>query len=209
VNTILVERDLLESLKDKEFREAFNLENVYASICFQLRALREQRELSQAELGRAAGMAQERISILEDPNAETKPTLNTLIRLSDGLDVGLEVRFVPFSVVLNRSVHTNMRDLEVSSFPDEVPLMESRIRDEMHSYGGNVSAPPARHSRSGNVFSGDVFKQVQQEEQIRKALSGDSKQGVPNIRIQPSVNAPFPPSGAMEGLSGSHISPAS
>lgn len=129
MNIASVKRDLLESLKEREFRKAFNLENVYATICFQLRALREQRELSQAGLGRAVKMAQERISILEDPNAETKPTLNTLLRLADGLDVGLEVRFVPFSTVLDRSVHTGMRDLEVASFTEELPSLERQAED--------------------------------------------------------------------------------
>lgn len=122
-------RDLLNSLKDREFRAAFNLENVYATICFQLRALREQREMSQGKFGKQVKprMAQERISILEDPNADSKPTLNTLLRLADAADVGLEVRFVPFSVVLSRSVHTDMSGLEVCAFTDELQKLEAEI----------------------------------------------------------------------------------
>jgi transcriptional regulator with XRE-family HTH domain len=131
VNTSLVKRDLLNSLKDKEFREAFKLENVYTGICFQIRALREQREKSQRELGQLANMAQERISILEDPNAETKPTLATLLRLADAMDVGLDVRFVPFSTVLDRSVHTDMKCLEVASFDQELWSMELAIEAEL------------------------------------------------------------------------------
>lgn len=123
-------RSLLESLKEQEFRQAFNLENVYTTICFQLRALREQRELSQRGLGQIIDppMAQERISILEDPNAETKPTLSTLIRLADGLDVGLEVRFVPFSTVLDRSVRTDFKALRVRSFAEELPELERAVQ---------------------------------------------------------------------------------
>jgi transcriptional regulator with XRE-family HTH domain len=125
--------DLLNSLKDREFRAAFNLENVYTTICFQLRALREQREMSQGEFGKQVTpkMAQERISILEDPNADSKPTLNTLLRLADAADVGLDVRFVPFSTVLLRSVHTDMQKLEVHSFDDELPALEEQIVFEM------------------------------------------------------------------------------
>jgi transcriptional regulator with XRE-family HTH domain len=124
--------DLLNSLKDREFRAAFNLENVYTTICFQLRALREQRDMSQGEFGKQVTpkMAQERISILEDPNAESKPTLNTLLRLADAADVGLEVRFVPFSTVLSRSVHTDMSRLEVDSFTHELPRLEAEIAFE-------------------------------------------------------------------------------
>ena len=135
--------DLLESLKDREFRAAFNLENVYTTVCFQLRALREQRDMSQGEFGKQVTpkMAQERISILEDPNADSKPTLNTLLRLADAADVGLEVRFVPFSTVLSRSVHTDMRQLEVDSFTDELPRLEAEIAFETALETVEASAP--------------------------------------------------------------------
>jgi transcriptional regulator with XRE-family HTH domain len=132
LNIATTKRDLLNSLKDREFRAAFNLENVYTTICFQLRALREQREMSQGVFGKQVKpkMAQERISILEDPNADSKPTLNTLLRLADAADVGLDVRFVPFSTVLSRSVHTDMSELEVDSFDDEFPALEQQIAFE-------------------------------------------------------------------------------
>lgn len=147
-------RDLLESLKDREFRAAFNLENVYTTVCFQLRALREQRDLSQGEFGRQVKpkMAQERISILEDPNAESKPTLNTLLRLADAADVGLEVRFVPFSTVLSRSVHTDMRELRVDSFTDELPNLEEQIAFEAFVEGIEASPIGATHATNLVMF---------------------------------------------------------
>jgi transcriptional regulator with XRE-family HTH domain len=143
-------KDLLNSLKDREFRAAWNLENVYTTICFQLRALREQRDMSQGTFGQQVKpkMAQERISILEDPNAESKPTLNTLLRLADAADVGLDVRFVPFSTVLLRSVHTDMRGLEVDSFTDELPLLESEITFETALETVEASAPVNHSTRN-------------------------------------------------------------
>jgi transcriptional regulator with XRE-family HTH domain len=134
VSIASTKRDLLVSLKDKEFRDAFKLENVYTGVCFQIRAIREQQGLSQKALGRLAGgrvMAQERISILEDPNADTKPTLTTLLRVADALDVGLEVRFVPFSKVIDRSVRTDMRELQVAKFDDEVDQLEKQIEFDL------------------------------------------------------------------------------
>lgn len=83
--------------------------------------------MTQGKLGNAAHMAPERISILEDPNAENKPTLKTLLRLAGALDVGLDVRFVPFSEVLLHSVHSEMQGLEVDSFDDELPALEQQI----------------------------------------------------------------------------------
>jgi transcriptional regulator with XRE-family HTH domain len=132
VNTALVKQDLLDSLKaDHEYRHAWNLESVYTGVCFQLRALREQREWSQAKLGEKAGMAPERISILEDPNADTKPTLKTLLRIANACDVGLEVRFVSYGAVIDRSTETNFKDLEVPSFSDELPELEKAIGAEV------------------------------------------------------------------------------
>lgn len=129
-----VKRDLLESLKeDKEFREAFVLENVYTAVAFQLRALREQRELSQAALGRAVKpkMAQERISILEDPNSPTKPTLNTLLRIANACDVGLDVRFIPLSKLLDRAVNTDIDQLRVNRCEDDIQEVQKQIEYEL------------------------------------------------------------------------------
>ena len=128
MNTALIKRDLLDSLKaDTEYRHAWNLENVYTGVCFQIRALREQREWSQAALGKAAKMAPERISILEDPNADTKPTLSTVLRIANAYDVGLDVRFVPYGTVIERSVKTDLRALEVPCFAEELPVLERSI----------------------------------------------------------------------------------
>jgi transcriptional regulator with XRE-family HTH domain len=128
VNTALVKRDLLDSLRaDPEYRHAWNLENVYTGVCFQIRALREQRDWSQTALGKSAKMAPERISILEDPNADTKPTLNTLLRIANACDVGLDVRFVPYGTVIDRSTKTDLKALQVPSFTEELPELESSI----------------------------------------------------------------------------------
>ncbi|HEY6390183.1 MAG TPA: helix-turn-helix transcriptional regulator, partial [Bryobacteraceae bacterium] len=96
----------------------------YATVAFQVSAIREQRSWSQKQLGRIVNMAQERISILEDPNAETKPTLTTLLRLAAGFDCGLDVRFVPYSRVLNNSFNNGPEALRVPSFEDEAMEIE-------------------------------------------------------------------------------------
>lgn len=132
MSTASVKRDLLENCKDAEYRSAFVEESACIGICSQIRVLRENRSLSQKELGHKAGMAQERISILEDPNATTsKPTLATLLRIAVALDVGLDVRFVSFATVLDRSVHTTDKDLDVPSFAVEVASLEKILDLEL------------------------------------------------------------------------------
>jgi transcriptional regulator with XRE-family HTH domain len=62
-------------------------------VASQIRALRQQRGFTQRELAGRAGMVQEAISTLE--TAAHSPTVRTLKRIADALDVTLEVRFVP------------------------------------------------------------------------------------------------------------------
>ena len=151
--------EILENLKDREYREAFMEEGVYTLLAFQIRSLREQRAWSQKKLGRMSNMAQERVSILEDPNADTKPMLSTLLRLAAAFDIGLDVRFVPFSKVLDGSFNNTPIALQVASFEDElsqeeelrhgkfwlkperifaVPVEASTIRQKDPSVGGTT-----------------------------------------------------------------------
>jgi transcriptional regulator with XRE-family HTH domain len=110
-------KKMIEDLKNKEYRDAFVAEHIDTGIPFQIRALREQkgREWTQEGLGIRTGMAQETISRLEDPNYG-KLTLKTLKRLASAFDVGLMVRFVPFSELVGWELNLTGGSLEVLSF---------------------------------------------------------------------------------------------
>lgn len=175
MNTDLVKRDLLDSFKrDPEYRHAWNLENVYTGVCFQIRALREQRVWSQTALGKAAKMAPERISILEDPNADTKPTLNTLLRIANACDVGLDVRFVPYGTVIDRSTRTDLKALEVPSFDEELPELEGRNSLAILGAGAALKAQnqnqptemPLDKDRRAELLSRSVIQQQALPERI-------------------------------------------
>ena len=180
MNTALIKHDLLQSLKDREFREAFQLENVYTNICFQIRALREQRGKSQKQLGRMIKpiMAQERISILEDPNAKTKPTLATLLRIADAFDVGLEVRFIPFSTVLQRSTETDMMGLQVKSFDEELANLEAQLESELRAAARKEQQEDALVAALGSsagaeVYGSEIFARKQQAMSAALVHGGD------------------------------------
>lgn len=129
MNIDFVKNDLIQNFQEsKEYREAFVEESVYVTVASQISAIREQRGWSQKQLGRLVGMAQERISILEDLNAETKPTLNTLLRLAAGFDCGLEVRFIPFSHVLNNSFGNGPDALRVLNFEEDMAEIDGHTR---------------------------------------------------------------------------------
>lgn len=86
--------------KGQKARAQFVDSNVNKGIAYQLRAMRDRQNLSQEGLAEMVGMNQNAISRLESPS-RTRPTITTLKRLAEALDVGLEVRFVPFSKLAN------------------------------------------------------------------------------------------------------------
>ena len=87
---------LINDLKDKKYRDAYVEESVRVGIPFQIRTIRNGKKLKQEELGKLAGMKQEAICRLEDPNYGSF-TLKTLNNIAAAFDVGLIVRFAPFS----------------------------------------------------------------------------------------------------------------
>ncbi|HEY5174353.1 MAG TPA: helix-turn-helix transcriptional regulator [Terriglobales bacterium] len=91
-----IDRIIERLKKGQKARAQFVDSNVNKGIAYQLRALRDRQDLSQEKLSEMVGMNQNAISRLESPS-RTRPTITTLKRLAEALDVGLEVRFVPFS----------------------------------------------------------------------------------------------------------------
>ncbi len=83
-------------LESKAYRDAYVLEHIKNGVAFQIRTLREDRDWTQGELGEIAKKPSNVISRLEDPNYG-KFTLTTLLEIASAFDVGLLVKFVPFS----------------------------------------------------------------------------------------------------------------
>ena len=132
MTTNTVKSDLLANLHDKEYRQLFVEQHINRTVAFQTRSTREAQGLTQADLGRAAEMAQARISLLEDPNYGNF-SITTLKRIARALDVALIVRFVPFSeltswVVGERQIIQGLSPeaLAVPPFMDDLALLKKR-----------------------------------------------------------------------------------
>jgi transcriptional regulator with XRE-family HTH domain len=121
MSTNSVRKQLIEKFRDKEYRDGFVSERIFSGLPLKIHALREQRRLSQKQLGEKAGVAQAWVSKLEDPNYG-KLTLSTLMRLASALDVGLEVDFVPFSRVLDAALSLSQESFKVASFSEDKKL---------------------------------------------------------------------------------------
>jgi len=97
--------------------------HINKGLAYQLRAMREARNWSQGELAALIDMPQTAISRLESPNYG-KPTITTLKRVARVYDVGLDVRFVPFSLLVDRMSKTPHMDMGLTSDSVDVPSYE-------------------------------------------------------------------------------------
>ncbi|MBI4311360.1 MAG: helix-turn-helix transcriptional regulator [Chloroflexi bacterium] len=120
MTTVDTRQQLLESLKDTEFRKAFAAD-IGTGLAFQIRLLREKRGWTQEELARRAGKRQETISQWENPDYG-RYTLSTLMELANAFDVGIIVRFAAFSELVDWTVNLSPERLAPPSFEEERQL---------------------------------------------------------------------------------------
>jgi transcriptional regulator with XRE-family HTH domain len=123
----------IAKLKDPEYRAAFVEAQMAVGLPFQIRALREKRGMSQETLAAKAEMLQPRISAIEKPG-KSKLNLETLRRIARAFDVGLLVKFVPFSELIGWSDSFDSEEFEISDFKSEFPDTEAHL-DSKHVRG--------------------------------------------------------------------------
>ena len=82
-----------EQLKDDEFREEWERSQPELDVIRAIVDARISQNLTQKELSERTGINQADISKLE--NGTRNPSLNLLKRLADGMDMMLELKFVP------------------------------------------------------------------------------------------------------------------
>src|ERR1700730_7688677 len=155
-----------KKLRNKEYRDSFVASQISNTIAAQIFSLRDARGWKQAEVAAKAGMKQSRISDLEDPNYENYET-RTLVKLASAFDVGLIVRFVPFSELAKWSVNLSPRDFlpteflkdgiapEIEDMTEFHTLPEKQIRPEASgatAWAVPVSTPNLSGSRTSGKY---------------------------------------------------------
>lgn len=120
---------LLAKLRKKAYRNAYVEEHVKTSLPFQIRALREQREWTQAQLAEALKTTQTAVSRLENPEYG-KLSLNSLYKIASAFDVALLVKFVPFSRLLEEFKDASPQALSAAGFEAELPELEEWAEEE-------------------------------------------------------------------------------
>jgi transcriptional regulator with XRE-family HTH domain len=87
-------------LDNKKFRDAFVSSRLSQLIAMQVKVLREEMGWTQAELAKKLGTSQNAVYRLENPRYG-KHSISTLRKVASVFDVGLVVRFEPYSRMLN------------------------------------------------------------------------------------------------------------
>jgi transcriptional regulator with XRE-family HTH domain len=106
---------LIEKLKDRRYREAYIRASINVNLPSQIRALRLKRGMSQVAFAGQALMRQPRVSAMEKPGA-TNFNVETLVRVAAAFQVGLAVRFIPFSEMLKWENSFSQDSFDVVTF---------------------------------------------------------------------------------------------
>lgn len=94
----------------------------------------------QSDLAQAAGMKQSRISVMEMPGA-VNFNLETLVRLASVLRVGLLVKFVSFSEMLNWENDFSQDDFAVTRLDDDADFLIPPVSTHALNQTGGRTIP--------------------------------------------------------------------
>jgi transcriptional regulator with XRE-family HTH domain len=109
-------RAIWKRLADRGYREAYVAGKVANDIAFQVFYLREHRRLTQGDLAILAGTKQPQISRIERSIGSVN--VATLVKVACALNVGLSIKFVPFSRMVMEGAERRL-DTDVTSFEND------------------------------------------------------------------------------------------
>lgn len=148
---------LIESLRNREYREAFVEESINVGLASQIRMLQHDRGWTQQDLGERTGMAQESIARLESTDYG-RYSIRTLKRLAGAFDVALVVRFAPFSELIDWTISLSRGRLAPRGFADDpgIPVPSathsSPAAAASRSSAGDLATTTAVRTRGPEVY---------------------------------------------------------
>jgi transcriptional regulator with XRE-family HTH domain len=156
-------------IRNKKTREAYIRSKVSTNVASQVRALRRrQNNTTQEALAREAEMKQSRISAVERPG--NRLNTDTLVRLAAALKVGLTIRFVSFSEMVNWENEVGQDTFDVTIIDRDVDFRREATP---------VAAEEPRHEtaatsieRGQEEYSGALISANQKGSQMLEAGAG-------------------------------------
>jgi transcriptional regulator with XRE-family HTH domain len=120
-------QNLLSELRDSDYRYAYAESFLNTKIAAQIKTLREQRGMKQAEVGAAIGTPQSGYSRFEDANHSVWKT-DTLWKIAKALDVRLNISFETFGSLIDDKEHFTKESLQRPSFDNDQTFTESTVQ---------------------------------------------------------------------------------
>jgi len=120
------ERQIRDSLANREYREALAIEHVNTTLAIQIRMMRENHQWKQSDLAARLGKHQETVSQWENPDYG-RHSMTTLKALAAAFDVALLVKFIPFSELVQDMVNLSEIRLSPPSFGEEQYLASTSV----------------------------------------------------------------------------------
>ena len=153
-----------------EFRNAWLESHVKHLLAAQFRALRG--EAKQSEFGERIGVPQSVVARYENP-AYGSMTIKTLLEIAKRLKIGLQVKFVPFSAVMDEAKNLSESDLAPPQYATDMKIRDSRGAVQQHNppeaplMAVNAvrrapyrTSPRMRPATIGNEVFGDPLAQI-------------------------------------------------
>jgi transcriptional regulator with XRE-family HTH domain len=152
----LTMRKIWKKMARKNYRDGYVSAHISNTVASQITKLRSENGWTQAELAERAGMKQSRISALEDPNWENVEVA-TLKRLASAYDVGLTVRFVPYSELAQWAVTLSEDKLHVPTYEEEAA---DRIPDVATTGAAAAFFKPLEQPHHRSVYDDDRWNDI-------------------------------------------------
>jgi len=143
--------ELIASFRDREYRESYAEDFLNTSIATQLRVLREQRELTQAELAEAVGTKQTAISRIENVN-NTARNIGTLLQIAFNFGCRLKVSFETFGTLIDESLQFSRANLQRPDFAAD-PVFHGAVMAAPAYLPGQIATYPGPIGMHPNVMS--------------------------------------------------------
>jgi transcriptional regulator with XRE-family HTH domain len=179
-----IEVSLRKELCDAEYSEGYSESFVNTYIATQIKVIREQRKMTQAELAGLIGTTQAGVSRYENVNYSSW-NVKTLTKLARAFGVWLKVSFEPFGELPNEVVQFSRQSLERVKREDDPGLsaMSIPMISMYHDEGPKVIAIDSRKKSSAygdigqrNVPSWNESSLGGQNDSVPKRATVESEQ---------------------------------
>lgn len=153
--------ELIEAFRDRDYRETYAEDFLNTCVATQIRVLREQRGLTQAQLAQAIGTKQTAISRMENVN-NTARNIGTLLKIAFQLGCRLKVSFETFGSLIEECVDFSRESLQRPSFEQDPafqggPVPYGNQTSSVAAFPASILGSPAQHRTTSYTLPELIF----------------------------------------------------